>query len=127
MGKYSKNSKTAGLVVAITVFASLLIFSVYFDGFSLETQVWLVNIFTALTFGSIVYFILHISKIASEAMMLLISAIVAVIFLFFNPITLPAEQESVMETVEKTVPENVEEDVDTVYQEIQKDEVELQD
>lgn len=126
MAQYSRNSKVAGLVVAITVFGSLLLFSVFFD-FSIEGKIWLVNIFTAMTFGTIAYLIMYLSKIGSEIIKLFISLLVAVIFLSFNPITLPAEQESVMETVEKAIPENVEEDVDTIYQEIQEDEVELQD
>lgn len=68
---------------------------------AIDTQICFVNIFTALTFGTIVFFILHVSSIGSDSDKLLPGAIVAVIFLFNNPITLPAEEETIEDTVEQ--------------------------
>lgn len=118
MSKYSKDSKFIGLIIALSVFISLLIFSYFYPGFSIETQLWLVNISAAITYATAAYFILYVSKMRSEALRIGVAVVVAVLYLSFNPWTIPPPVESVEESAEKQLPENVEDNVDSAYEKI---------
>lgn len=122
MGQYSKNSKVAGLIIAISVFASLLLFSVFFE-FDIEMKLWLVNIFTGLTIGTIIFFFLHLTKKGSESGKLIISIIIALLIILLNPANILPEGKSLDDIVEEELPENVQEEVDTIYEEIEEDSI----